>query len=128
MTQPLLMIVDDDSSVRKVVESMLRCLGCQVASAPTGAQALTLAQAHRAAISGIFVDATLDGAPISPLLAELDRLTGAPVVVMSGLTAAEALLLAGPGRRFLAKPFGLDELRQLLDALQPPATLSRSAW
>lgn len=119
MAQPLMMIIDDDPSVRMVVESMLRCLGCQVASAATGGLALTLAYAHRTSISGILIDATLENGPIRPLLAELDRLTGAPVVVMSGLTADEALPIAGQGHRFLAKPFGLDELRQLLGALQP---------
>jgi two-component system cell cycle sensor histidine kinase/response regulator CckA len=108
------LVVEDESPVRRLAELALRAAGYTVRSAPGGEAAL-------AALGGFGPDAPpaalvsdvsmpgMDGLELARRLRE--RFPGLPVVLVSGY--AEATInkdLAAEGLRFLAKPYGPREL------------------
>lgn len=113
---PLLLLIDDETQVRQVVQRQLERLGYRVAAAADGLAGLAMladGQPPRAAI----IDMTLpdmDGADVAR--AVLERAPGISVVLMSGYRPEELttrlsdLAIAG----FLQKPFSLADLRALL--------------
>jgi len=107
------LLVDDDEAVRTVTAGMLRDLGCRVAEARDGDDAITQMRAgpiHDAALID-FAMPGLNGGQTATALRSIRP--GLPVVLMSGYADLEALANAWPGP-ILRKPFDLAALEREL--------------
>ena len=112
----LILLIEDDHSIRQMVASSLTDHGYRVALAGDGIEALTLLEKHRRDVRLVLSDLSLpsiDGA--SPLETIRVRRPDLPVILMSG--ALESAPPALKGVQFLPKPFRLD---QLLSAIAEP--------
>jgi len=115
--QPLVLLAEDEESVREVIVRLLQSLGCSVLAARHGEEALSLFAAHREQIRLALIDLNmprLDGEPtIRQLRAAQPQL---PIILMSGYGESDHrsrltdLQLAG----YLQKPFRLPMLMELL--------------
>jgi PAS domain S-box-containing protein len=107
----LILLIDDDRSVREIVATSLVEHGYRVVSAANGVEGLALLRSQGSDIQLVLADLTLppiDGA--NPLDAIQACSNGRPLIVMSGeATASRRPSSIGPGL-FLRKPFGLDQL------------------
>jgi CheY-like chemotaxis protein len=118
----LVLVVDDDASVRKVAERSLVRLGFDVLEAEGGAQAVELYRRHRWLVRAVLLDLTmphLDGVETLRLLREVDP--DVFVIVASGHATAEVMarFRAAPPAAHVQKPFGIEQLRRLLRAAPP---------
>jgi PAS domain S-box-containing protein len=107
----LILLIDDDRSVREMVATSLLEHGYRVVSAANGVEALTLLRNQGGEIRLVLADLTLppiDGAdPLDTLQACCN---GRPLIVMTG--EASAPTRSGPigSSLLLRKPFGLEQL------------------
>jgi CheY-like chemotaxis protein len=107
------LVVDDDAAVRDLLRDALRVEGYAVATAPDAGTALDLLWAEwERQPAVILLDLLLpavDGMTFTELYRELP-VRHAPVVLMSGLPAAEAVASEAGVEAVLRKPFDLDLL------------------
>jgi len=107
------LVVEDESVMRSVLQRMLEALGYQVYQAPNGAAALEFLAAHPGDVNLLLTDIVMPRMNGRQLVDEIrQRYPGLPLLVMSaysgddiverGLTPAEA--------PFIAKPFTLEQL------------------
>lgn len=128
---PVLLIVDDNESVRESLAFLFEYRGYQVLAAESGARALEIARTQR--VDGALVDYNMpemNGLEASrALLAQAQKL-GRPLIVwmMSGAATADVIRGAKDvgARRIFSKPFEFSDLLQSLDdglkpGLPPPA-------
>jgi two-component system OmpR family response regulator len=104
---PLALVVDDEPSVRALLEVTLRMEGYDIASAPDGETALELAARLRPDVMTLDVMMPdMDGWEVA---ARLEG-SGIPIVLMSGLPPME--IQAAPGRvnvaAVMGKPFDIN--------------------
>ncbi|HCF58896.1 MAG TPA: hypothetical protein DFS52_13005 [Myxococcales bacterium] len=120
------LVVEDESAVRKLAERILRLAGYRVLSGANGGEALLLCEKHGDEIDLLLTDVVMpqmSGRDLADRLALLcPRLK---VLYMSGYTD-HAIVHHGvlePGTRFIGKPFSASELtykvREVLDAPGP---------
>lgn len=109
----VILVVDDERSVRIVTRLMLERLGYTVLDAENGAQALFLCEAFGAPPDLIISDIRMPVVDGSQLVQELERLGGKPRVLLMSGHADEALKvsLGLTPYPFLQKPFGVQELQ-----------------
>ena len=111
--QPIL-VVDDDEMIRDFVGMVLTEEGFEVLTAPDGAAALDLADEHQPSL--ILLDMRMPGVDGWGFAHEYRQRPGphAPIVVVTAaVDAAEsAAEIAAEG--YLAKPFDLDDLLQVV--------------
>jgi DNA-binding response OmpR family regulator len=119
--QPGVLVVDDDSAVRQMLELGLQVQGFRVRLAGSGAEALAIYTAHHQDIDLVLLDVRMPDLDGPATLEALGRINpGVRCLFMSGYTGAytEADLLQRGARGLLTKPFNLQELgarlRQLL--------------
>lgn len=119
----LILVVEDDESVRRVLATILRRLGYRVVEAASGVEALVLWEKHRREIRLVFTDTVMPGGIDGRELAA--RLLGdAPelhVVLASGYSLDLARLGLPEGHcTFLAKPYDKNRVAEIVRAsLQP---------
>jgi two-component system phosphate regulon response regulator PhoB len=117
--EPLVLIAEDDSSVRMTIELVLQGEGFRTLLATDGEEALRLATSELPDM--ILMDQTMPKLGGKQVLAALRAQTETrqiPVLVLSGRSwgAAEDW----PGAQFLGKPFNSDELlMRIREALKP---------
>lgn len=115
MEQKVVLIVDDDESLRSVLGELLKDAGYQVRTASTGAQALEMIAGD--SFDAILLDIIL---PDVSGLDVLERYRGGggktPIIALSGLsTANDAVRAMRLGATdYLSKPFNSDELQSVL--------------
>lgn len=119
------LLLDDDASVRQLLETVLTEAGCRVLSADRGARALEWLEQHPGPIDLLCTDAVVPGFAVAELLERFEaRHPGAPVLICSGFVGEE-LARRGieTGRyRLLSKPFTPDELvRAVHELIGAPA-------
>ncbi|MGI5861049.1 MAG: PAS domain-containing protein [Myxococcales bacterium] len=117
------LVVEDESAVRKLVERILRLAGYRVLSGANGGEALLLCEKHGDKIDLLLTDVVMpqmSGRELAERLALLSPQL--KVLYMSGYTN-HAIVHHGvlePGTRFIGKPFSAPELtykvREALDA------------
>jgi PAS domain S-box-containing protein len=113
----LILIVDDDPSVRSVGESFLRRLGCQVLSAADGYEAVRVFGERHREIDAVLLDFTMAGLDGMSAYRRLRVIrSDVPIILSSGYDADEVadktagFDIAG----FVAKPYSLKMMLQVL--------------
>lgn len=117
----LILVVDDDHAVRQVTVEMARDLGCEVAQAAGGEQALALVEKLTPGL--ILLDYAMPGMNGLQLARAL-RARGltAPIALVTGYAElSEADIAAGELAGLLRKPFTIRELQVLLAQLRSTA-------
>ena len=114
-----ILLADDESGLRELTQEFLEGEGFLVIAAADGQEALEAFEADPQAWDLVILDLVmprLDGAEV---LRRIQRLRPElPALLISGYsTGLQPGLLDAPHRRFLAKPFRLQELLGALDAL-----------
>lgn len=118
--QGLVLVVDDEESVREAAGRQLQHLGFEVVTAADGREALCLYQVHREALRAVMLDVAMpvmDGRETLRELRQLDdRL---PVVVCSGYAEQDVGNRIDTDRvtAFLAKPYTLAHLTAVLQSV-----------
>lgn len=118
--RPLVVIAEDDDSIRRLLEVVVKNAGCQVASAPNGEIALTMIKTLRPRLAildvsmpvrtGLEVGKALQSDPDAPKI---------PIMFLTSHTQEQDVLegfLAG-AVDYLFKPFSPRELRARLQNL-----------
>ena len=117
LTLAKVMIVDDDRTTVKLLQTLLELDGYQVTVVGRGADVVPLAQQ---AVPDVFlVDyhlSDIDGVDVIRALRALPQFASTPIVMTSGLDVEAEALRAG-ANTFLVKPFEPDQLPALFDAL-----------
>jgi signal transduction histidine kinase/CheY-like chemotaxis protein len=119
------MVVEDESSILKLVGRALRSQGFTVLEAPDGEAAQALNTMHRGTIDLVITDSVLprlSGPDLCSMI--LDKRPSTRVIFMSGYTEGDVLARSlRYGGAFLQKPFTIDDLnRKIRDvfAVAPP--------
>jgi signal transduction histidine kinase len=117
----LILVVDDDHAVRQVTVEMARDLGCDVAQASGGEQALALLDKLTPKL--ILLDYAMPGMNGLQLARALrERGVTAPIALVTGYAElSEADVAAGELAGLLRKPFTIRELQGLLTQLRAAA-------
>jgi PAS domain S-box-containing protein len=117
------LLVEDDTAVRSVVERVLSSAGYEVLAASDGEEALVLSRAHAGTIHLLVTDVVmprLGGMQVAATL-RVER-AGIKVIFISGYSEDGAVRLGsmGPGVAYITKPFSIANLarrvREVLDA------------
>jgi DNA-binding response OmpR family regulator len=109
MTGPLVLVAEDDASVRLTLEFVLKDEGFEVVSAKDGEQALAHALELDPAV--ILLDQVMpkmDGKEVLAALRRDDSTKDIPVLVLSGMGRGSPG--DWPGAHFVGKPFSPEEL------------------
>ena len=108
MVRKLILVIDDEASVREAVTDVLELEGLQVLTAPDGAAGVALYGEWQADIGLVLLDLSMPGLTGEETFRELQKVNpGVRVVLSSGYNQAEAtrrltgLELAG----FVQKPY-----------------------
>jgi signal transduction histidine kinase/ActR/RegA family two-component response regulator len=122
----LILVVDDDHAVRQVTVEMARDLGCEVAQASGGEQALALVDKLSPQPKLILLDYAMPGMNGLQLARALrERGVKAPIALVTGYAElSEADIAAGQLAGLLRKPFTIRELQALLTQLRTAAGIA----
>src|SRR6266550_9268218 len=111
MASGLILVVDDEPQIRRVVRNVLASEADGVVEASTGSEAIDLAAAERPAL--IVLDLGLPDAPGIDVCREIRGWSSVPIIVLSARHSDQekvALLDAGADD-YLTKPFSPGELQ-----------------
>ena len=116
----LVLVVDDDAAVRQVTVEMTRDLGCEVAQAAGGEQALALIDKLSPAPTLILLDYAMPGINGLQLAKAMrERGVAAPIALVTGYAELSEADIADAGLAgLLRKPFTIGELHALLVQLR----------
>jgi len=128
MTQPVVILIEDEIQIRRFVRAALEAQGWQVHEADTAKQGLAAAGTRKPDL--LIVDLGLPDGDGLDLIRDVRAWSNVPIIVLSARTKETekiAALDAGADD-YLAKPFGLGELMARVRAnLRRPRTLSNEA-
>lgn len=129
----LILVVDDEEHVRRMVQYVLESFGYRVALAATGGDALTLFTERRNDISAVVTDVMMPGMSGIELIGEIRGIDpGMPILAASGVHGTDEKLKAAgnEGVGFLRKPYSvgglLKTLHQILAEIPGKAAASVS--
>ncbi|MFZ5495993.1 MAG: response regulator [Verrucomicrobiota bacterium] len=106
----LVLVVDDEESIRDLASAALSRFGYRVLAAANGNEAMALYMPRAAEIALVITDLAMpemDGHELAQALARLNP--GVKILFMSGATIGEEQTLP-PGAQILMKPFAVDSL------------------
>jgi len=113
----VILVVDDEDTVRSVAERMLASFGFKVLLAKDGQEGLDLFRQHAAEIVAVLLDLTMPRLDGEATFREMRQIkSAAPVLLMSGFNEQDAInRFVGKGLAgFVQKPFKAEELREKL--------------
>jgi two-component system NtrC family response regulator len=116
MKNPLILLIDDDDSLRRVMEFSLTEAGYKVQAAVSGEEGLALFE--MGPFDAVITDITMPGMSGMEVLAKIhERDKGLPVLVITAYGTIESAVEAMKKGAFdyITKPFNRDELRLTLD-------------
>jgi len=116
----LILLTEDEASVRTLAREMLEILGFEVIEAPGGEEALRLFAQHGARVRALMSDIVMPGMSGVELARRLVKIRpDLKVLLVSGYTndAFGGLDLDAAGYAFLQKPYMLEDLRRTMDSL-----------
>lgn len=113
MEKPVVLIIDDQEQVLKLVGHLFELEGYHVLTASSGPKALSIVEEH--AVDIILLDLRLsemDGVMIFQRLRELPQTADVPIIILSAISDVEtrATLLEMGADDFVVKPFSSDDL------------------
>jgi two-component system, OmpR family, KDP operon response regulator KdpE len=110
MTDPTVLVIDDEPQIRRAVRQALAALPAITLEAATGAEGLALAAAQQPDV--VILDLGLPDAAGIAVCRELRRWSRVPLLVLSARHAeAEKVALLNAGADdYVTKPFGMEEL------------------
>ncbi len=111
------LIVDDEPTIRRLVQTVLELEGHQVAMAGTGQQALDLVEAQAPDV--LLLDVKLPGMDGWEVLRRVDALRLNTRVVMLSAVPGVRFGAGGAADEVLAKPFEVERLVEAIDRLAP---------
>jgi CheY-like chemotaxis protein len=117
----LILVVDDEVSVREIVKASLEAYNYRVMTAQDGIQAIYLYAQHKSEIQVILLDLMMPSLDSPSTILALRQIEpDVSIVVMSGLSANESIknISQVQVQGFLAKPFTSQELLQTLQRLR----------
>lgn len=114
----LLLVIDDEDAIRKLLQETLEILGYEVILCPDGTDGVEAFTAHRNRIKGVLLDMimpTMSGPEAFQKIVELDA--DAKVVIMSGYSLEGEVdkLLKEGATGFLKKPFSIKDLKACIE-------------
>jgi len=112
------MVVDDSEDLVKVISDFLIFYGYEVSAATRGEDALDLIK--KSSVDAVISDIHMEGIDGFHLMMKIkEYFPGTPVVLITGFSINEAKKLAFSkgADAFIAKPFHLKELKEVLDNL-----------
>jgi CheY-like chemotaxis protein len=117
LSAPVILVVDDEAGVNRLVTRYLRHLGYRVLEVRSGDEALTVVRRRQPRINVILSDvatAGLDGVALATQV--LSRCPGPSVILMTGRLPEEIERVNVNGQivQVLGKPLNLDRLQNLL--------------
>ena len=120
----LILVVDDEPQIRKLLQTGLSGYGYQVITAANGQEALTAVAQRQpnAVILDISLGSEPDGLDVCRRLREWSQVPIVMLSVRSGETSKVAALDAGADD-YLTKPFGMEELRARIQAVLRRASM-----
>ncbi len=111
--QQVVLLVDDEATIRVVLKECLEASGFKVIEAADGVDGFGAYVRHRSSISAVLLDLTMPRMGGGEVLAEIRKLDPRkPVVLMSGYSQREAMAAIGedPFVDFLSKPCRVKEV------------------
>jgi DNA-binding response OmpR family regulator len=118
-TRPVVLVAEDDPSVRMAIEFVLEGEGFEVLVAEDGERALAMARSKSP--DAILLDQMmpkLDGKQVLSRLRESEDTAEIPVLVLTGM--ARGAPGEWPGAHFVGKPFAPDDLVECIrEVLEP---------
>ena len=118
----LILIIDDEASVRSIVGQTLETFGYRVMSAADGAEGIAKYAEHSDAIALVITDMMMplmDGASTIRVLMRMNP--ALKIIAASGSTTDGAEMTEGSSKHFMAKPYTADTLLRNVDKLLRPA-------
>jgi two-component system, cell cycle sensor histidine kinase and response regulator CckA len=118
----LILLVDDEASLRETACKLLKRLGYQILCAADGEQAIRLFRTRSAQITGVILDLAMPRMDGVETLVELRRIRpDVPVAISSGYAELDVLQRFRDPKPdgFIQKPYTLETLRQALDQIWP---------
>ncbi len=117
-----ILVIDDEASIRRLLEASLQRAGYRVLLAADGAEGVARFTAHRGEIALVLTDLmmpVMDGMATIRTIRAIDPTVG--IMAMSGVATAERRIeVLGQGAsHFLAKPFAADTLLSAVRAAMP---------
>lgn len=110
---PLILIVDDEPTIRDMLAFLLHLAGYQTVTAAHGIEALALiANSTPDLVLSDVMMPVLDGAELCRRLKSAPLTESIPVILMSGLKTSNSKVFGADA--FLAKPFSLEEVEGLV--------------
>jgi CheY-like chemotaxis protein len=114
---PVILVVDDEAAVNRVVTRFLKHVGYRVLEACSAPEALERVRRQDPRVDVVLADVVMPGVDGVELAATLlSRAPGPSVILMTGVLPEEVERLEVNGQivRVLRKPLDLDELQQVL--------------
>ncbi|MFZ5572672.1 MAG: PAS domain S-box protein [Thermodesulfobacteriota bacterium] len=115
--RPMILLVDDEASVREVGEEMLEVIGYDVVSAGTGREAVRLLTAQKDLIDLIILDVALPDLSAAETIKALKNQAPEMKILLSsgyGIGEQGMDLMAGGDYVFIQKPFNINMLSNTL--------------
>ena len=127
----MILLVDDEDSLRLLLGRLLEKAGFQVTLARNGAEGIRLADAHQGRIELIVTDLMMPGMTGCEMVKHIQqRRPDVRVLYLSGYTEStlECDGLLQGGANFLQMPFSATELAQRIRELLNASKLSETSW
>jgi two-component system cell cycle response regulator CpdR len=134
---PLVLVVDDEQTPRAIIARMVRSLGYQARSCPSGRTALSFLKAHPREVRLLLADLgmpRMDGGELAERAKDLDPSLWVMLMADPRDPTLDGLLAAYRDLPFLPKPVGFGDLAEKLERLlgipagpaTPPPSMSSS--
>jgi CheY-like chemotaxis protein len=123
--QQHILVVDDDPAIRDVVADILEMSDYAVRTASNGAEALAkIREEPPAAVLLDLMMPVMNGWDFLRVCRREPQCASIPIAIMSAARDASAVADEMGAQAFLAKPFELDAVLQVLDRLAPAVRVS----
>ncbi|HYE30769.1 MAG TPA: PAS domain S-box protein [Methylomirabilota bacterium] len=127
----LVLVIDDEATIRIVAKTILENNGYQVLTAADGASALAVMERHLKTIRIVISDLVMPGLDGQSTIEQIHRLDPAvPIITMSGAMQGEASQQVPHAVAYLTKPFSaetlLEKIGTILHQGQPRAGATRT--